>query len=198
MDTYALWRERGLAATDMPQKFVLSALYELPFGPGKPLLNHGGAAGFFLGGWQVNGILQFRSGLPTDVQVAQRPPTFGVRNRPDVVQGQPKLVENPGFDQWFNPRAFSIPGTVPNVRGQPVLLYGNAGRNVLRAPGQSNLDMSLFKNFRVTEGSSVQFRAEAFNLSNTPAFTIPNARSAQLTVGNPAFGKLTGSGTVGR
>jgi len=198
LDTYNLWRERGPAATDLPQKLVISALYELPLGPGKAYLNHGGVAGFFLGGWQVNGILVLRSGLPTDVQVAQRPPTFGVRNRPDVVLGQPPLVDNPGFDQWFNPRALAIPGTVPDSRGRPVQRYGNAGRNILRAPGQRNLDFSLFKNFKSSERTSVQFRAEAFNLSNTPAFSIPNARSAQLTVGNPAFGRLTGSGSVGR
>jgi len=198
MDTYNLSRERGLAATDVPQKFVLSALYELPFGPGKALLNRGGVAGFFLGGWQVNGIVMLRSGVPTDVQVAQRPPTFGLRNRPDVVLGQSTVVETPGFDQWFNPRAFSIPGTAPDFRGRAILRYGNAGRNIIRAPGQRNLDFSLFKNFPVTEGATVQFRAEAFNLSNTPTFTIPSARSAQLTVGNPAFGRLTGSGSVGR
>jgi hypothetical protein len=198
MDSYNWSRERGLAATDMPQKLVASALYELPFGLGKAWLSGGGVSSFLFGGWQVNGIALFRSGFPTDLQVAQRPPTFALRNRPDRVLGQPVLVEKPGFDQWFNPRAFSIPGTVPDFRGRPVLSYGNAGRNVIRGPGQQNIDLSIFKSFRPTERINVQFRAEAFNLTNTPAFTIANARSAQLTVGNPAFGKLTGSGSVGR
>jgi len=198
MDSYNLWRERGLAAIDIPQKLVISSLYEFPIGPGKRFLSGGGPAGFLLGGWQVNGILLLRSGLPTDAPVAQRPPTFTLQNRPDVVLGQSTLVAKPGFDQWFNPAAFSIPGTVPDVLGRPVRMYGNAGRNTLRGPGQRNLDISLFKSFQTSERTALQFRVEAFNLSNTPALTIPNARSAQLTVGNPNFGKLTGSGAVGR
>jgi hypothetical protein len=198
MDSYNLWRERGLAAIDIPQKLVLSSLYEFPLGPGKRFLNGRGPAGSLLGGWQVNGILMLTSGLPTDAPVAQRPPTFTLQNRPDVVLGQSKLVANPGFDQWFNPAAFSIPGTVPDVLGRQVRMYGNAGRNTLRGPGRRNLDLSLFKSFKTSERTSLQFRAEAFNLSNTPAFMIPNARSAQLTVGNANFGKLTGSGSVGR
>ncbi|MGH9784861.1 MAG: hypothetical protein ACRD88_11820, partial [Terriglobia bacterium] len=187
MDSYNLWRERGLAATDIPQKFALSALYELPFDRNR-----------FWGGWQVNGILSLRSGFPTDLQVAQRPPTFTLQNRPDVVLGEPKLAPNPGFDQYFNPRAYTIPGTVPDSQGRPIRMYGNAGRNTLRGPGAKNLDLSVFKSFKATERSSVQFRAEAFNLTNTPSFEIPTARSAALTVGNPAFGKLSGSQSVGR
>ena len=68
----------------------------------------------------------------------------------------------------------------------------------LRGPGSRNLDLSVFKDFRASERTSLQFRAEAFNLSNTPTFQLAGARSAALTVGNAAFGKLTGSQTVGR
>src|SRR5215831_17653219 len=70
--------------------------------------------------------------------------------------------------------------------------------SILRAPGSRNLDASLFKDFRLRERRRVEFRTEAFNLTNTPTFTLPNARSAVLTVGNAAFGKLSGSQTVGR
>jgi hypothetical protein len=119
-------------------------------------------------------------------------------NRPDVVAGQPLLVANPGFDQYFNPAAFAVPPAVTNALGAPVQTFGNAGRMVLRAPGSKNLDASLFKDFRLTERRRLEFRAEAFNLTNTPTFTLPNSRSAVLTVGNAAFGKLSGSQTVGR
>ncbi len=198
MDNYNLWRERGLSPLDITHKFVLSTLYELPFGPGQRFLNRGGAAGHLFGGWQVNGILMLRSGFPTDMNVAPLPPVNALRNRPDVVLGQPTRVSNPGFDQFFNPKAFAVPPKVPDYRGVPIQTYGNAGRNIVRGPSSRNLDFSLFKSFRTSEATSLQFRAEAFNLSNTPTFNLPNARNAPLTVGNADFGKLTGSGSVGR
>jgi hypothetical protein len=114
------------------------------------------------------------------------------------VLGQSTKVANPGFDQYFNPAAFAIPPTVINALGVPVQTFGNAGRSILRAPGSRNLDASLFKHIRITERQRLEFRAEAFNLTNTPTFTLPNARSPVLTVGNAAFGKLSGSQTVGR
>jgi hypothetical protein len=193
MNTYNLRQERGVSPLDLPQKFVLSADYELPV----PKSSHSWI-NQIAGGWQVNGILTLRSGLPTDVLVGKLPPIFAQVNRPDVIVGQPLLVANPGFDQYFNPAAFAVPGTVTNAQGVPVQNFGNAGRSVLRAPGSKNLDASLFKDFRLAERKRLEFRAEAFNLTNTPTFTLPNSRSAVLTVGNAAFGKLSGSQTVGR
>ena len=198
LDAYNLKLERGISPTDIPQKFVISALYDLPFGPGKPLLSSRGWVSHALGGWQVNGILILRSGFPTDFRVARLAPVFNTANRPNRVLGQPVLVENPGFDQYFNPRAFEVPPTVPNFRGAPIQTLGNAGRSILRGPGQRNLDLSVFKDIKTIEKTRLEFRAEAFNLTNTPSFELPNARSVGLTVGDPAFGKLTGSQTVGR
>ena len=108
---------------------------------------------------------------------------FNTANRPDRVLGEPQLVPNPGFDQYFNPRAFTIPGTVPDFRGNPVRNFGNAGRSILRGPGSKNLDFSLFKDIRVTEKGRVEFRAEAFNLTNTPTFELGSATSAALDGG---------------
>jgi hypothetical protein len=190
--------ERGISPIDIPQKFVTSALYELPFGPGKRFLRSHGLAGHVLGGWQVNGILVLRKGFPSDLRVTQNPQVFNTANRPNRVLGQSILVANPGFDQYFNPAAFVVPPTVRNVNGAPIQTFGNAGRSILRGPGSRNLDFSLFKEFRTTEKTMLQFRAEAFNLTNTPTFTLPGARTSALTVGNATFGKLTGSQTVGR
>jgi Carboxypeptidase regulatory-like domain/TonB dependent receptor len=198
MNSYDLSRERGVSPLDLPQKFIMSADYELPIGNGKPLSSSNGFVNAVFGGWQVNGILTLRSGLPTDVLVGRLPPVFATVNRPDVVPGQSTTVENPGFDQYFNPAAFAIPGTVTNALGTPVQTFGNAGRSILRGPGSKNLDASLFKAIPLGEARRLEFRAEAFNLTNTPTFTLPSARSAVLTVGNPAFGKLSGSQTVGR
>jgi hypothetical protein len=115
-----------------------------------------------------------------------------------VVPGQSLLAPNAGFDQYFNPAAFAVPATVPNYKGVPIQTFGNAGRMVLRGPGQRNLDASLFKNFFFGEKRHLEFRAEAFNLSNTPTFNLPSPTSASLTVGNASFGKLGSSQTVGR
>ena len=154
--------------------------------------------GQVFGGWQVNGILTLRSGFPTDTRVTQNPPVFNTANRPNRVLGEPVLVANPGFDQYFNPKAFVIPPKAPDNRGNPIQTFGNAGRSILRGPGSRNLDLSVFKEFRTREKMRLQFRAEAFNLSNTPTFQLASAVSPALTVGNAGFGKLTGSQTVGR
>jgi len=197
-DPYNIKLEKGLTPTDITHQFVTSALYELPFGSRKRFLRRSGVANQIFGGWQANGILILRSGFLTDTRVALTPPTFTTTNRPNRLLGQPSLVLNPGFDQYFNPAAFAIPPTVPDYRGAPIITYGDAPRLALRGPGSRNLDLSVFKEFHTTERSMLQFRAEAFNVSNTPTFTLPNARSVELTVGNPAFGKLVGSQTVGR
>ncbi len=74
---------------------------------------------------------------------------------------------------WYNPGAFAVPALAP---GQTFShLYGNAGRGILRGPSRYNVDFSLFKVFSFTERLQMEFRAEAFNLFNTPQFGVPNA-----------------------
>jgi hypothetical protein len=197
MNSYNLNLEHGLSSLDIPQKVVLSGNYELPIGAGKVLNLRNAVLNQIIGGWQTNGILVLRSGLATDVSAGLLPPVFATINRPNVVLGQPLLVPNPGFDQYFNPAAFTVPGTVPDYRGTPIQTFGDAGRMILRGPGQRNLDFSLFKSFRLAERKQLEFRAESFNLSNTPTFNLPSPTSAALTVGNSSFGKLASSQTVG-
>ncbi len=198
MNTYNLKLEHGLSSLDIPRKLALSANYEIPVGSGKALNIRNGVLNQIIGGWQTNGILIIRSGLATDVTTAALPPVFGTINRPDRVSGQPMLVPNPGFDQYFNPAAFKIPATVPNFRGVPIPTFGNSSRMVLRGPSQRNLDFSVFKDFRLAEKRRIEFRAESFNLTNTPYFSLSSPTSAALTVGNAGFGKLASSQTVGR
>ena len=90
------------------------------------------------------------------------------------------------------------PPQVRNARGNLITQFGNSARRVARGPGSRNLDFSLFKNFRPRERMNVQFRAEAFNLTNTPTFTLPSASAPELTIGNPGFGKLASSSATGR
>lgn len=208
LDTYNIGRERGVAPIDIPQIFSGSAAYELPFGPGKSWLQRGGPVGKFIGGWQVNTIVTLRGGFPTDIRTNVLPPIFNTFNVPDRVIGQSLYVSNPGVDSFFNPAAFTVPGTTPSITGAAVQNFGNAARRLARGPGSSNADLSVFKNTTITERVMLQFRAEFFNLTNTPTFFLPSANSPTLTcigppggacnANNPAFGKLSSSTATGR
>ena len=151
--------------------------YELPSAPKLPE--------WLGGGWQVNGITVLRSGLPVNPQCWCDP--LGVGNfstRPNLVDGQPLYPANqdiPGHQ--FNINAFVAP--------EPGTL-GNAGRNILNGPAALNWDFSLFKNFTIREGQTVQFRAEMFNVFNTPQFNNPHA----ITAFAASFGQSTSTHTV--
>ncbi|MBY0507803.1 MAG: carboxypeptidase regulatory-like domain-containing protein [Bryobacteraceae bacterium] len=201
VDSWNLKNEKAVGSLDVPHVFVASFGYELPFGPGKAWLSKKGPVSYFLGGWQINGIFYRRSGFTTDIRTSRIPAAnqlFATINVPDTVQGQSLYAPNRGVDQWFNPAAFSLPGTVTSATGVPLTKFGTAQRRIGRGPRASNMDFSLFKNFPIGERLRVQFRAEAFNLSNTPAFFLPGATSQALTIGNASFGKLTSSSATGR
>ena len=201
LDSWNLHKEKSYAPLDMPNVFVASAGYELPFGAGKEWLSHPGIARVLLGGWQVNGIVTLESGLPTDIRSSLVPATnqlYATFNVPNAVAGQSMYLPNPGPDGFFNPAAFSQPGQVVNAAGVPLTQFGNLARRAGRGPGTQNLDFSIFRSFTFLERYNLQFRAEAFNLTNTPAFFLPSANSPQLTIGNASFGKLNSSASTGR
>ena len=118
------------------------------------------------GGWQINGITAMRSGLPVNPGCFCDPLGRGnFSARPDLVSGEPLYPADQDIpSKQFNPAAFTMP--------QPGRL-GTAGRNILNGPAALNWDFSLFKNFNVAEGQTVQFRAEMFNVFNTPQFNNP-------------------------
>ena len=201
IDSYNLDKERSYAPLDVPHVFNFNYGYELPFGASKRWLNHNGPANWFLGGWQFNGILTMRSGFPTDIRSTRIPSgnqTYATLNVPDRVPGVSIYLPNRSVDGYFNPAAFTDPQQIRNATGNLITQFGNSARRVARGPGSRNLDFSLFKNFRPVERLNVQFRAEAFNLSNTPTFTLPSASAPALTIGNPGFGKLASSSATGR
>jgi hypothetical protein len=151
--------DRGNSAFDVRHRFVMSALYELPFFKSSP-----GFVAKSLGDWQINGILTWQTGFPFTVLDTSDP------NRDGQPTDRPNQIGNafgPGTgtpQMWFNPAAFVHP---------PSGTDGLVGRNSLEGPGISNVDFSLIKNFHVTERQNVQFRAEFFNLFNHPNFDIP-------------------------
>jgi hypothetical protein len=156
----------------------------------------------------VNGIGTLRGGFPTDIRTNVLPPIFNTFNVPDRVKGQDMVVSNWTADSYFNPAAFTVPGTVPSITGAAVQLLGDSPRRVARGPGSKNVDVSVFKNVKFTERVWLQFRAEFFNFTNTPTFLLPAASSPTLTcigppggacnANNPSFGKLTSGTTTGR
>jgi len=177
--------ERSLDENDIPQRLVVSAVYELPLGPGKPWLT-GGVAAAILGGWQLNGIFIYESGGPLVVRGANN---FTGINRPNLV-GDPNIPEDQRTAaKWFNTSAFAnpanwtignVPRTMPNLRG----------------PAYDNLDMSVFRNIRITERVKLEFRVEAFNTFNTVVLNNPNTSFTPNAAGvntNPNFGTITSS-----
>ena len=193
MDTYNLAGERTVAPINVPMTFTASLLYELPLGPGKPFLKNGGVIGKVVGGWAVNGIATLRNGFPSDVRTNVLPPVFNTFNVANCVAGVSKLLPDPGPNGYFNPAAFSVPGTVTGQTGAAVQTFGNCARLVVYGPGSKNADVSIFKNTKFSEQRYVEFRAEFFNLTNTPTFYLPSAAGASLTCQGAAGGPCTGT-----
>jgi len=189
--------EKASSDFDVRRTFNVSAVYELPFGAGKSHLSQPGAARALLGGWQLSTIATARTGLPVNVVVNRSnsalPDLYSVSGseRPDLVPGvslTPQGGQTP--QQWINPAAFSVPA--PGT-------FGDAGRNLVRAPGLWQVDTAMAKTIGLTERFGLQFRAEAFNLFNRAQYGSPQANLSSplsfgviTTVVNPG---ATGSGT---
>ena len=166
--------ERGPSEFQVPHTFSYSFGYELPFGKGKPVLgNANRVANAIAGGWQMQGILIFRSGVPYTVTMSRDVANTGVGGqRPNrIASGK---LEDHTLERWFDPTAFVA---------APNFTYGNSGLRILSPDIIRTADFSLFKTFRIGERSKLQFRVEAFNLPNTPSFSAPNSTLDTLTVG---------------
>jgi hypothetical protein len=156
--------ERALSGFDIPQNLTASVGYELPIGKGKKLLSNSNAVvQNLLGGWQIQGIMVLRSGRPFTPTISRDVANTGIGGqRPNRI-GSGKL-DNPTIANWFDKTAFALPAN---------FTYGNSGGDILREDKFKNLDLSLFKQFQFNERTRLQFRAEAFNLTNSPSFAAP-------------------------
>ncbi|MFN0124494.1 MAG: carboxypeptidase regulatory-like domain-containing protein [Blastocatellia bacterium] len=168
--------DRGNSPFDIRQRLTVAWNYSLPFGKGRRWLSDGGPAEYLLGGWQINGINTFQTGLPFTPTANTSTLNTGTGSRPNRTGSG--ALDNPTIDRWFDTSAFATPAQFS---------YGNSGRNILYGPGRVNMDFSLFKEFRVSEPLKLQFRTEFFNLFNTPQFDLPNA-----AVGASNAGTITG------
>ena len=163
-DPFNLSLDRGSGDWDVRHNFTASAVYSLPEMRGSNSLVRG-----FLGGWETSSIFQTRSGLPTNIQLVSG--FFGIPMRPNYVQGQPLVSKANWPNGGYNINAFSVPTGYDGSWGDNL---GNVGRNALRGPGFFQWDMSVMKNFPITERIKVQFRADIFNILNHPNFANPD------------------------
>jgi hypothetical protein len=154
--------EKARADFDITHRFVNSLSYEIPFGKGKKFgSGMSNLADFLVGGWELQGIQSVNTGTPRTIRGHSLCNCTADDRRPDRVAGVPLIPSNQNASNWFNPAAFTDPafGT-----------FGNSGRNIISTATQVNIDTSIFKDFRVTEGKKLQFRSEFFNMINHPNF----------------------------
>ncbi len=179
------WKNRGPLSNDIRHNLVITNAYELPFGRGKRFAQRGAAA-MILGGWQVNGLASFYTGTPSTPTAPNGSlNSQGSGQYADCLGAWRKLGDPDG---WWDRSTFADPAT---QGGAP--RFGTCGSNVLRGPGLINVDLSLFRQFQVTEQMTVQFRAESFNMSNTPHFSNPNS-----AVHSSGFGIVNNVRNTGR
>ena len=183
----ANWKlERSISAHDIPQAVALTMLYELPVGKGKPFgANMHPVAEAALGGWQVSGLIRIQSGIPDPMSAPGNGFGFAY-NPPNITNGSAVSLSNQTVSEWFNVNAFSKPDP---------FTIGTAPRRItqLRQDGVHSADIALMKNFAIREPLRLQFRAEFFNLTNTPQFSPPNT-----AVGSNTFGQVTSQGNSPR
>ena len=175
---------RGNNGADIRHSANATVGYDLPVGRGKALLGDVPAAvDQILGGWKISAMLTFTDGYPFS---PSGPSTLniGEGTRPDRVADGNLPDGQQTIQRWFDTDAFVAPG---------FRQWGNSGRNVLFGPGTKLANVSLRKNFSVSEGKRLQFRAEFFNVTNTPHFNNPVANIA-----SPARGRITRAGSENR
>lgn len=167
-DPYNVNADRSVSAFNISHVFTGSVIWELPFGKGKAFAAGNRIVDGIIGGWQVNSIVSLRSGVPYTLGVSGDIANTGNSNSAGYYMrlnaaGDSNLP-NKTVDRWFNTSAFTVPAP---------FTYGNLGRNTMRSDWGKNLDMSIFRKFQLAERIRLEFRAEAFNLTNTPVYGTP-------------------------
>jgi hypothetical protein len=187
---YNLQADKGPSATDLPQIFSTAWVYALPFGKGGKFSSGSPVVNALIGGWNLNGVLSLNSGTAFDVGSGKDVAETGNFNfgngygyeRANLVGSLYPSSKSPA--EWINIASFQRPalGT-----------FGNLGRDSLRSDWYKNLDLSLFRQFPITERFRIEFRFEAFNVTNTPVWAIPVS-----SLEDSHFGQVTHTANVPR
>jgi hypothetical protein len=175
---------RGLSEGNIPGRLAWLVGYDLPFGPGKQHMTDS-LLGKLIGGWSTYGILTLQKGQWFTASMSSDRVDAGTAasQRPDMARNPNLPSDQRTVTRWFDTDAFLVPRA---------LTYGNAGRSVLEGPGLANLDFSLLRNFRINETSRVEFRFEAFNLTNHTNFRLPGTSCSVVAPGSSCTGSTFG------
>jgi Carboxypeptidase regulatory-like domain len=180
--------ERASGAFDARHVLNFNAIYQLPFGAGKSHLSSPGILRTIFGSWEVSSLVNARTGFPLNVTIdrssADTPDGNTNNQRPDLVPGV--SLTPPGgqsIGAWINPAAFATPASGT---------WGNAPRNLLRAPGAWQIDAGLSKGIPLTERVRLQFRTDIFNILNHPQYGSPTA-----DVSAKGFGQIASTINIG-
>jgi hypothetical protein len=188
---------RGLSDFDRRQRFVTSAVYQLPFFDHASGLTKGA-----LGGWETSGVIILQSGAPFTIYDPAGGSAYALASTPSST-----ATFSPGsscanapssgsvtsrLGNWVNPNAYQSdpPATLSNGASSDATVYGNTPRNCIVGPPQKNVDLTLDKTFKLGERQNLRFRTDFFNLFNHPSFANPAATSVgsapiTSTIGTP-------------
>jgi len=177
-DNYNRRANYSSSDNDVRFRYVLTGIVESPFGRGKQWLGQNAVASVVLGGWALSPVYQYQTGLPFTPGMSFDAANAGTLTRPtQLCNGN---VGGAGTkQQWFNTACYANTASY---------IFGNMGRNTLRAPGKNQLNLSLQRNFpipKLREGN-LNLRFEGFNLLNHPQFGTPGS-----TIGNTLYGVIS-------
>jgi Carboxypeptidase regulatory-like domain/TonB dependent receptor-like, beta-barrel len=175
------FKDYGPAAFDRTNNFELTSVAALPFGKGEPWLKNG-IGGQILGGWLIDPVVSVMSGLPFSVTAGGNLNANGSTQTADLVvpfkvtHGRPPRVGSTcalgdPTCSYFAPSSFAA----PVISSAATAHFGNTNRDEFRGPGYFDMDLSLLRDFRIREFATLQVRADAMGLTNTPHFANPNA-----------------------
>lgn len=201
---------------DTRQRFNFSGYYALPFGKDRPYVNHGGPISAVIGGWATTLVFSAETGQPIaispNIRTAAGGTAFAILTGDPFAAGGAPNSSNPNVScaqktrtlkNWYNPCAFTNPapgssipvsGTGSYVTGESqVISYLGSRRNQIDGPGYERIDMSFFKTFPIFHEQNLEFRADAFNLLNTPGYGNPSVLNDNSAGGQITAGRLEGS-----
>lgn len=181
--------EMARASFDMKHALVFSGNYDLPFGKGKKFLGNMNSVGnAVLGGWSTNWIYSYYSGQPQVIGCTIATTEGLGCNSLKIAGTNPyqEVRDAQGYKVIWNPAAFTNPPRATTI-GQTDLSPLGGGRNQLSGPSQFGVNFSVFKSFQITERIRSEFRAEMFNLTNTPNFNLPTSNFQAANFGRLEF-----------
>lgn len=195
-DPYNLYLEKSISSQDIPQNFVGSFIYELPFGKGRHFMNQG-ILGSVLGGWNIGAILRYESGQPLPFYCASGVSGWDDCFRFNPVPGQSvynPAINQPGFNPlttpYLNNNYFADPNPNPNA---PIVFGQLARVTGFRMQAFQNEDVSVAKRFHFTENAFVELRADAFNIANRHIFGQPGNLNPSPNNPSTNFGFIGGT-----